>query len=134
MGQLYRPGGGWEPFRPDHDTGLFRVDAFFKAVYGSSPAEVKASMVPVNYCGTRVMFNAQNEVAQALERVGRELSVLVAKRPQLRQYLFPLGGTFNWRSITGTSRLSPHPWGLPLISTSGMAPTGEAENFWVNKP
>lgn len=114
LGQIYRPGGAWEPFRPDYDPGRFRVDAFFNAVYGASQAEVTANLVPVSFCGARVMFTAKNGAAQALEKTGRELSALVAKRPQLRQYLFPLGGTFNWRSIAGTSRLSPHSWGIAI--------------------
>lgn len=60
------------------------------------------------------MFNAQNGAAKALESVGRELAALLSKRPQLRQYLFPLGGTFLWRDIAGTSRLSPHSWGIAI--------------------
>jgi hypothetical protein len=114
LSQLYRPGAGGEPFRPDYDPGRFRVNALFNAVYGASSREVQANMVPVSFCGARVMFNAQNGAAQALKRVGQELAALVAKRPQLRQYLFPLGGTFNWRHIAGTSRLSPHSWGIAL--------------------
>jgi len=114
LAQLYRPGRSHEPFRSDYDPGRFRINDFFKAVYGGSAAEVKANLVSVTFCGTRVMFNAQNGAARALESVGRELAVLVAKRPQLRQYLFPLGGTFFWRDIAGTSRLSPHSWGIAI--------------------
>ena len=114
LAQLYQPGSSQEPFRPDYDPGRFRVNAFFKAVYGGSSTEVNAYLVPVPFCGTRVMFNAQNGAAKALESVGRELSALLSKRPKLRQYLFPLGGTFLWRDIAGTSRLSPHSWGIAI--------------------
>jgi hypothetical protein len=114
LAQLYQPGRSQEPFRPDYDPGRFRVNAFFKAVYGGSSAEVNANLVPVPFCGTRVMFNAQNGAAKALESVGRELAALVSKRPQLKQYLFPMGGTFLWRDIAGTSRLSPHSWGIAI--------------------
>ena len=114
LAQLYRPGRSQEPFRSDYDPGRFRVNAFFKSVYGGSASEVKANLISVNFCGTRVMFNAQNGAAQALESVGRELAPLMAKRPQLRQYLFPLGGTFFWRDIAGTNRLSPHSWGIAI--------------------
>ena len=86
----------------------------FSAVYGASPAEVRGHLDTVTFCGVRVMFNRSERGGQALERVSRELSALLAKRPQLRQYLFPLGGTFNWRSIAGTSRLSPHSWGIAI--------------------
>jgi hypothetical protein len=112
--QLYRPGRDQEPFRPDYDPGRFRVCAFFKAVYGASAAQVRANLVPVNFCGAKVMFNAQNGAARSLENVGRELAALLSRRPQLRQYVFPLGGTFIWRDIAGASRLSPHSWGIAI--------------------
>jgi len=114
LAQLYQPGRSQEPFRPDYDPGRCRVDAFFTAVYGASASEVKGNLVPVPFCGATVWFNAQNGAARALESVGRELAALLAKRPQWRQYLFPLGGSFLWRNIAGTSRLSPHSWGNAL--------------------
>jgi hypothetical protein len=114
LSQIYRPGRGREPFRPDYDPGRFRVDGLFAAVYGASAGEVGGHLVSVPFCGARVRFNAQNGAAKALESVGQELSALLAKRPQLRQYCFPLGGTYSWRPIAGTNRLSPHSWGIAI--------------------
>jgi hypothetical protein len=114
LAQVYQPGRVQEPFRPDYDPGRFRVDALFSAVYGASASEVGGHLVPVPFCGVSVRFNAQNGAAAALTSVGRELAALLAKRPQLRQYIFPLGGTFSWRPIAGTSRLSPHSWGIAI--------------------
>ena len=113
LAQVYRPGRGPEPFRPDYDPGRFRVDALFSAVYGASASEVGGHLVSVPFCGARVRFNAQNGAAKALD-AGRELAALLAKHPQLRQYVFPLGGTFAWRPIAGTNRLSPHSWGIAI--------------------
>jgi hypothetical protein len=114
LAQVYRPGRDREPFRPDYDPGRFRVDALFSAVYGASAAEVGGHLVAVPFCGARVRFNAQNGAAAALKNAGQELAALLARRPQLRQYLFPLGGTFSWRPIAGTNRLSPHSWGIAI--------------------
>jgi hypothetical protein len=114
LAQLYPPGRSPGPFRPDYDPGRFRVDAWFSAVYGASAAAVGGNLVPVAFCGARVSFNGQNGAAGALANVGPELAALLARRPQLRQYVFPLGGTFVWRNIAGTSRLSPHSWGTAI--------------------
>jgi hypothetical protein len=114
LAELYQPGRSQGPFRPDYDPGRCRVDALFSAVYGASASEVRGNLVAVPFCGTTVWFNAQNGAARALENLGRELAALLAKRPQLRQYLFPSGGAFFWRNIAGTSRLSPHSWGIAL--------------------
>ena len=114
LAQLYRPGRSQEPFRPDYDPGRFRVDAFFTAVYGASASEVRGNLVPVPFCGATVMFNAQNGAARALARRWPGTCRPAGQAPQLRQYLFPLGGTFLWRHIAGTSRLSPHSWGIAI--------------------
>ena len=94
LAQIYRPGRGQELFRPDYDPGRFRVDAFFSAVYGASASEVGGHLVPVAFGGVKVRFNAQNGAAKALESVGRELAGLLARRPQLRQYVFPWAAPF----------------------------------------
>jgi len=112
--QVYQPGGSREPSPPDFDPGRFRVRSLFDAVYGGSAANVGARQVLVRFCGACVPFNAQNGAARALESVGRELASLLKRRPQLRRYVFPLGGTLNRRNIAGTTRLSPHSWGIAI--------------------
>ncbi len=99
---------------PGQDPGRFRVAALLRAVYGGSPQAVRTNLVWVDFCGQRVRFNARAGAARALARVGRELTELLRRRPDLRPYVFPLGGTFLWRRIAGTRRLSPHAWGMAL--------------------
>ncbi len=106
--------------RPKHspdrwfDPGRARVAAFFKAVYGRSAAEVRANLVPVRFCGRTLLFNARSGAARALARVGRDLARLLRREPGLKKYVFPWGGTFCWRRIAGTRRLSPHAWGIAI--------------------
>ena len=56
LAQVYRPGRGQEPFRPDYDPGRFRVEAFFSAVYGASASEVGSHLVSVPFGGVTVRF------------------------------------------------------------------------------
>jgi hypothetical protein len=62
----------------------------------------------VNFCGNKVKFNARCGAADALTAVGKDLDAVFAKRPELKEYVTHLGGTFNWRFIAGTRRLSNH--------------------------
>jgi len=101
-----------DKFKKDYDPGRFRVNTFFSAIYGSTPEEVKKNLVPVKFCGTMVFFNSKNGGAEALEKVGLSLISLIKKKPELRKYIFPLGGTFSWRTIAKTQRMSPHSWGI----------------------
>ena len=101
------PGPGVHP-------GRVRVTAFFQAVYGRDAAEVQANLVSVNFLGSAVQFNSRNGAAKALEAVAADLEKLLAARPQLRQYVLPLSGTYAWRRIAGTERLSMHSFGAAI--------------------
>jgi len=99
--QDFNPGGGRQIY-------------FFKAVYGRDRLKASENLVPVNFLGKQLLFNKRNGAAEALKRVNRELSVLLKHNPQLKKYIFPVGGTFNWRNIAGSNRLSPHAFGIAI--------------------
>ena len=113
LSQAYPLGKPMAPPSPDHDPGRIRVEPFFQALYGT-PAQVKGNLVPVSFAGSRASFNANQGAAAALERVGEALALLLAKHLGLRDYVLPLGGTFNRRQIAGTTRLSAHSWGIAI--------------------
>jgi D-alanyl-D-alanine dipeptidase len=87
------------------------MEEMFKALYGDSEEEVAKSCVVVSFCGHKVRFSARCGAALALEAVGKDLEALFATRPELREYVSELGGTFAWRYIAGTKRLSNHSFG-----------------------
>ncbi|WP_243310357.1 M15 family metallopeptidase [Fundidesulfovibrio agrisoli] len=101
------PGPGVHP-------GRVRVTAFFKAAYGHTPEEVKASLVSVRFLGATVQFNSRNGAAKALEAVNADLERLLAANPELRRFVLPVSGTFAWRQIAGTQRLSMHSFGAAI--------------------
>ena len=86
----------------------------FKAAYGHDQSEVKANLVPVRFLNATVRFNARNGAAAALEAVGRDVSALVAAHPEYAKRLLPLAGTFAWRPIARTERLSAHSFGVAI--------------------
>ncbi|MEW6349740.1 MAG: M15 family metallopeptidase [Thermodesulfobacteriota bacterium] len=114
LSQIYTPGEIDGAIPEGHDPGRFRVQGLFEAVYGSSHKEVKANLVQVAFCGRQVAFNSRNGASKALERVGRELASLIKEKPALSKYVLPPAGTYNRRHIAGTSRLSPHAFGIAI--------------------
>jgi len=94
--------------------GRVRVTEFFKAVYGHDAAQVKANLVDVRFLGSTVRFNARNGAAQALRDVARDLEPLLAANPAFKAHVLPLSGTFAWRAIAGTERLSMHSFGAAI--------------------
>jgi hypothetical protein len=92
----------------DFDPGRCRVDGFFMALYGDSESAVARNCVAVEFCGNSVKFNTRYGAADALRAVSVDLTPLLAQKPELRSYVDKLAGTFNWRKVAGTERLSNH--------------------------
>jgi len=98
----------------DFDPGRYRVEALFMALYGDSESAVAKNCVAVEFCGNSVKFNARYGAADALRAVSADLTPLLAKKPELRSYVEKLAGTFNWRKVAGTERLSNHSFATAL--------------------
>lgn len=117
--QIY-PAGPCET-RPnvDFDPGRIRVQAFFTRIYGASGREVASRLTEIDWFGTPLQVTTVLGVDEALARVRDELKDLPEKtlRPALKS-----AGTFNWRPIAGTTRLSVHSFGAAIdLDTSYAA-------------
>ncbi len=101
--------------RRDEDPGRVRNDDFFRALYGGSEGAVRATLTSVPWVsrigGGSVAVTTRFGVDKKLAAVSTELERL--PKP-LHQYLRPSSGTFNWRPIAGTNRLSVHSYGAAI--------------------
>ena len=119
---IYTPGkAGTDPI---NDAGRIRNEMFFKKVYGNSAAGVRKNLVQLTWCpkliGQKILVSKVNNVNKKIEQISAELDEL----PELKMYLKDIGGTFNWRLISGTSRLSMHSFGITIdINT-------KYSNYW----
>ena len=99
--------------KPNHDPGRVRSDALFRATFGATEAAVRAQLVDVDFVGQKVKFHSR--AAAALGRVSAALTKLVASKPSLGTYVKgEIGGTFAWRPIVNTDRLSAHSYGIAI--------------------
>lgn len=106
------------------DAGRIRNEDFFKRIYGSSSAEVQKNLVSIVWCPSfvnqRIQVTKKCGVADSLKKV----SLALDKHPEWKKYLTAVGGTFNWRKISGTSRLSAHSFGMTIDINSSHS------NYW----
>jgi hypothetical protein len=104
------------PPEKNDDPGRCRVELFFKSVYGKTRERVSANLVVVPWLpkriGKKLRFNKKNNAAKALERVSKELDDRLPKYAM--QYISHPAGTFNWRYVAGTKRLSAHSFGIAV--------------------
>lgn len=101
------------------DAGRIRNELFFKKMYGATREAVVKNLVNVVWCPKLVnqtlQFSKINNAHLELKAVSDELD----KHPEWKKYLSGIGGTFNWRLIKGTKRLSNHSFGITIdLNTS----------------
>lgn len=98
----------------NQDPGRIRNEAFFKNIYGTNRKEVYNNLVSISWLpgkeDKKIKFNKLNGAADSLQKVSDEL----AKLSHLHKYLKGIGGTFNWRTISGTDRLSAHSFAVSI--------------------
>ncbi|MGF1626001.1 MAG: M15 family metallopeptidase [Alphaproteobacteria bacterium] len=108
---------------PHHfNPGRYRADGFFREVYGASQQAVASQLVSVDWLAntrpTRLPVHGKYGIAERLARISAELEGF---GPDLLPYLEQPGGTFNWRPIAGTDRLSAHSYGISIDINTGFA-------------
>ncbi|MEO8666595.1 MAG: M15 family metallopeptidase [Ignavibacteria bacterium] len=105
--QDYVKGDGWNtPPSENFEPGRIRYEPFFLKMYGNNSSEVSKNLVNINWVdGSTIKFSSVNGAAEQLEKVAEELKQLPS---EFDKYLRNIGGTFVWRNIAGTNRLSNH--------------------------
>jgi len=94
------------------DPGRARHEPFFKKMYGASARDVAANTAKVRWLdGKWLRVTTVNGVNEKLEAVVAEVRKLP---PALRARVTKSSGTFVWRQIKGTDRLSMHSFAIAI--------------------
>lgn len=114
MSQTYTAGADWdEPPEENFEPGRIRYEPFFSKMYGGTKSEVLGNLVTItwNPSGEKLQANSVNDVSKKLKEVAVELLDLEDK---YLKYVKKTAGTFNYRKIAGTKRLSTHSYGIAI--------------------
>ena len=121
LSQLYPAGPCETKPAVNVDPGRIRSDALMMRLYGQSAVEVEASLVPVDWFGKTLRVTKRQGAAAALEKVRDELKAM----PEMKAFLAPSAGTFNWRKVSGASNMSVHSFGAAVDINTKYA------DYWV---
>jgi hypothetical protein len=110
--QKYPEGEGHREPAPGFEPGRVRNKAFLKTLYGENAGEVEKNLETVDFFGTKLRFSTRHGTAKALQRVIGKLEEAVGNDPALKAYILPSGGTYAWRKISKSPRLSAHSFGI----------------------
>ena len=98
----------------NEDPGRIRFEPFFEKMYGQNAKEVSENLVTINWLPSsknqKLRVTKINGVAEKIQAISNQLD----KLEHLHQYLDNPGGTYNWRKISGTDRLSVHSFGIAI--------------------
>lgn len=96
------------------DPGRARHYELLNEVYGSSKISIEKNLASLKYGYTNYQFNSKNKANASLESALREVIPLAKSRGDIGSILYPASGTYNYRVISGTGRLSPHSYGIAI--------------------
>lgn len=104
----------WEYSRTEkpsycEDPGRARCEQLFKLMYGASSSEVQKKMETVDWFGTKIKFSSVNGAADSLRAVSKDIQ----RDKRFLKYT-KTSGTFYWRKVSGTDRLSAHSYGIAI--------------------
>lgn len=100
--------------RENFDPGRMRVYSLLKEVYGGYKQEIEKNLTIVKIGNKNLLFNEQNNASKQLKLVMNELLSLAKNNWRIYANSFPSSGTYNYRYIAGTGRLSPHAFGIAI--------------------
>jgi hypothetical protein len=112
--QPYPRGSINHPPPKDFDPGRIRNTAFFKKIYGETQQQVAQNLTEITWCPKLVHQKIRVTKVNGVDKQLQQISAELDEHPELKKYLTNIGGTFNWRNIAGTNRLSMHSFGMTI--------------------
>ena len=114
LAEAYPAGEGARHPAEGFNPGRVRSDAFFRLLYGNDGGSVAGHCRTIRFTGEALQFNSRHGAAEALGRVSARVETLLARDPALARWVHPVAGTFFWRRIKNSPRLSMHSFGIAI--------------------
>ncbi len=125
--QTYTAGREFETPSENMDPGRMRYAPFFKKLYGENREEVSKNTTKIQWLdGKWIRVSTHFDIPQKLTQIAKEIEALP---PQTRDMVKKQSGTFVWRNVKGSKRLSNHSF------ASAIDVGVEYSDYWKwNKP
>ncbi|WP_017416049.1 M15 family metallopeptidase [Clostridium tunisiense] len=92
------------------DPGRGRIYNLLHEVYGSNQGTIERNLTNCNGW----QFNKQNGAAEALKAVLKDVNEASKTNGKIGGFVYPINGTYNYRYVSGTGRLSPHAFAIAI--------------------
>jgi frataxin-like iron-binding protein CyaY len=105
----------------NYDPGRSRVYNLLNIVYGNNKKQIEKNMVKVNINNHNYLFNSRNNASKSLLSTFKQLQTVSKSNYSITKYIYPCSGTYNYRVISGTNRLSAHSYGIAIDLASNKS-------------
>ncbi len=99
----------------NEDPGRVRNEEFFRKMYGATKDKIKKNLVQIKWMpkttNKTLYVTTVNNVHKKLQNISKELDQLPKK---LKKFVHQPAGTYKYRKIAGTNRLSMHSFGMAI--------------------
>ena len=110
----------------NESPGRMRYLPFFEKMYGANQNEVQKHLVKIIWlpksAHKTIFITSVNGVDKQLQAVSNELDALPEN---IKSFVKNLSGTYCWRDVANTNRLSPHCFGIAIDISA------KRSNYWL---
>ncbi|WP_411168227.1 M15 family metallopeptidase [Clostridium sp. MB05] len=96
------------------DPARGRSYSFLNVIYGSNRNEIEKNLSNFSTGCGNIMFNKNAKAGESLKKSLNGAKELISRDGYVSSYVFPINGTYNYRVIQDTGRLSPHAYGIAI--------------------
>lgn len=106
------------------DPGRYRNINFFKKIYGKTKDEVENNLTTITWCPKTVNKKIRVTTINNVHLKLIEISKILDTMPKFTKYISNPAGTYNWRNVRNSNRLSMHSFGMTIDINV------ENSNYW----
>lgn len=96
------------------EPGRIRCYPLLNEIYGYDQNSIEKNLTSLKYGYTNYRFNSKANANINLENALKVVMPLANSRSDIASILYPASGTYNYRTISGTGRLSPHAYAIAI--------------------
>lgn len=96
------------------DAGRGRNYKLLEGIYGKGEKEVYNNLKYINTQAGTILFTGKNNGDIAIKNALNKCVALSKNNSDINKFIYNRGGTFNYRVIQDTGKLSPHAYGIAI--------------------
>lgn len=96
------------------NPGRRRSYNFLNSMYGCNQSEIEKNLSFFSTSCGNIMFNKNAKAGESLKKALNQANDLAQKDSKVNNYIFPISGSYNYRVIQDTGRLSPHAYAIAI--------------------